>query len=364
MFARRSRDESSRLQQMLSCALLGTFCPVGTLLALSPSGSRCDKAGLRPWACRSVPQSAGEYLFKRTIKETIVDNCFGLAAQLAYYCFLSVFPALLVIVALTSVFPGNVLDQILVWFGSFAPPDVLRIVTTQIQLIRDSGHTGLLTFGVLGALWSSSSAMNAAIDTLNRAYGIREARPWWKVQSLAIVLTMTMSIFVLISFTLIVAGPEIAETTAARHGLGPIFEWTWKILQWPVIFLLISEGFAAVYYLAPDVEQRWPWILPGAHLATGLWLLISLGFRFYVTHFGQYQPDVRRDRWCHRDAALVLPVRPGAAVRGRIQLGNRARFALWKGRGREGSWRTSRLVVPFEAAQPIRRDSLNRIRSR
>jgi membrane protein len=227
-------------------------------------------------------------LFKRTIKETIADNCFGLAAQLAYYCFLSVFPALLVIVALTSVFPGNVLDQILAWFGSFAPPEVLRIVTTQIQLIRDSGHTGLLTFGVLGALWSSSSAMNATIDTLNRAYGVREARSWWKVQSLAIVLTITMSIFVLISFTLIVAGPEIAETAAARHGLGPIFEWTWKILQWPVIFLLISEGFAAVYYLAPDVEQRWPWILPGAHLATGLWLLISLGFRFYVTHFGQY----------------------------------------------------------------------------
>jgi membrane protein len=227
-------------------------------------------------------------LFKRTIKETIVDNCFGLAAQLAYYCFLSVFPALLVIVALASVFPGNVLDQILAWFGSFAPPDVLRIVTTQIQLIRESGHTGLLTFGVLGALWSSSSAMSATIDTLNRAYGIREARSWWKVQSLAIVLTITMSIFVLISFTLIVAGPEIAETAAAHHGFGPIFEWTWKILQWPVIFLLISEGFAAVYYLAPDVEQRWPWILPGAHLATGLWLLISLGFRFYVTHFGQY----------------------------------------------------------------------------
>ena len=86
-------------------------------------------------------------LFKRTIKETIADNCFGLAAQLAYYCFLSVFPALLVIVALTSVFPGNVLNQILAWFGSFAPPDVLRIITTQIQLIRESGHTGLLTFG-------------------------------------------------------------------------------------------------------------------------------------------------------------------------------------------------------------------------
>jgi membrane protein len=227
-------------------------------------------------------------LFKRTFMETVEDNCFGLAAQLAYYFFLSIFPALLVVVAMTSVFPRNLLDQILSWFGSFTPPDVLQIIDTQIQLITRSGHTGLVTFGVLGALWSSSSAMNATIDTLNRAYGIHEARSWWKVQALAIVLTIILSIFVLVAFTLVVAGPEIAERIAARYGVGPFFEWAWKILQWPLIFLLISEGFACVYYLAPDVEQRWPWILPGAHLATALWLLISLGFRFYVTHFGQY----------------------------------------------------------------------------
>jgi membrane protein len=165
---------------------------------------------------------------------------------------------------------------------------VRQIINAQIQLIRQSGHTGLVTFGMLGALWSSSSAMSATIDTLNRAYGINEGRSWWKVQALAIVLTVIMSIFVLVAFTLVVAGPEIAEKVAARHGFGLVFEWTWKILQWPVIFLLISEGFAFVYYLAPDAEQRWPWILPGAHLATVLWLLISLGFRLYVTHFGQY----------------------------------------------------------------------------
>lgn len=227
-------------------------------------------------------------LLTRTVKEIVEDSCFGLSAQLAYYFFLSVFPALLVVVALTSFFPPNLLDEILTWFGAFTPPDVMQIVRTQVELITKGGHTGLLTFGALGALWSSSSAMNAIIDTLNRAYGIKEARPWWKVQLRAILLTVIMSVFVLVAFTLVVAGPEIAETIAARHGLGAAFGWAWKILQWPIVFLLISEGFAFVYYLAPDVEQRWPWILPGAHFATALWLLISLGFRFYVTHFGQY----------------------------------------------------------------------------
>ena len=227
-------------------------------------------------------------LFKRTIKETVADNCLGLSAQLAYYFFLSVFPALLVLVAMASAFPPHLLDRMLAWFGSFTPPDVLQIVTAQIHVIKGSGHTGLLTFGVLGALWSSSSAMTATIDTLNRAYGIQEARSWWRVQLLAIVLTIVMSVLVLAAFTLVVAGPEIAERVAARYGLGPLFAWAWSIVQWPVIFLLVSEGFAFVYYFAPDAEQRWPWILPGAHLATALWLLISLGFRVYVVHFGQY----------------------------------------------------------------------------
>jgi membrane protein len=224
----------------------------------------------------------------RTLKEMRADNCFGLAAQLAYYFFLSIFPALLVLVVLTAFFPRDLLDRILTWFGAFTPPDVMQIVTSQVHSIASSGRAGLLTFGALGALWSSSSAMNAIIDTLNRAYGIREARPWWRVQALAIVLTIVMSLFVLVAFTLVVAGPEIAGRIAERHGLGAIVHWTVLVLQWPVVFLLISEAFARVYYLAPDAEQRWPWILPGAHLATALWLLVSLGFRFYVMHFGQY----------------------------------------------------------------------------
>jgi membrane protein len=226
-------------------------------------------------------------LFKRTLKEAMDDNCFGMAAQLAYYFFLSLFPVLLMVVALTSAFPSDLLDNILSWFGIFTPPEVLEVVRTQLHQIRAS-HTGLLTFGLLGALWSSSSAMTAIVDTLNRAYGVKEARPWWRVQALAIVMTIVMSVFVLVSFTLVVSGPELAEAVASRMGLGPAFAWTWKIVQWPLVFWLISMGFRLLYYLAPDVEQLWPWIVTGSRFATALWLLISLAFRFYVVHFGQF----------------------------------------------------------------------------
>lgn len=227
-------------------------------------------------------------LFRRTVKEAMADNCFGMAAQLAYYFFLSLFPALLMVVAVTSAFPSDLLENILRWFGIFTPPDVLEVVRGQLHQIRQSGQTGLLTFGLLGALWSSSSAMTAIVDTLNRAYGVKEARPWWKVQALAIIMTIVMSVFMLVSFTLVVSGPELAETIASRVGWGPVFAWTWKIVQWPLVFWLISLAFRLLYYLAPDVEQLWPWIVAGSRFATALWLVISLAFRFYVIHFGQF----------------------------------------------------------------------------
>src|SRR5215510_13536122 len=178
-------------------------------------------------------------IFKRTFKEVIDDNCLGLSAQLAYYFFLSLFPALLVVVTLTSFIPYHVLDNILSWFAKFTPPEVLQIATAQIQQITRGGNTGLLTFGILGALWSSSSAMSAIIDTLKLAYGVKEGRSWWKTQLLAIFLTIILSVFMLVSLTLVLAGPEIAEHIAARVGIGPVFAWIWKILQWPIAFLLI-----------------------------------------------------------------------------------------------------------------------------
>lgn len=227
-------------------------------------------------------------ILKRTFKEMLDDNCLGLAAQLAYYFFLSLFPALLVVVTLTSFFPFQLLDKILDWFARFTPPDVLTIVKAQILQIRNGGNSGLLTFGILGALWSSSSAMSAIIDTLNRAYGVKEARPWWRTQLLAVILTIVLSVFMLLSLTLVLAGPEIAQHIATRVGFGPAFAWTWKILQWPVVFVLICEGFAMVYYFAPDAEQRWQWMMPGAYIGTLLWLAISIGFRFYIAHFGTF----------------------------------------------------------------------------
>ena len=228
-------------------------------------------------------------LGKRTANEVLADNCLGLAAQLAYYFFLALFPALLFLVALISFIPvEGLLDTITTTLGRVAPSEALTLIQDQILKIADNKNGGLLTLGMIGTIWSTSSGVTAIIDTLNQAYDIQEARPWWKVRLIALGLTISLAIFIVLATTLVLVGPTLGEKVAAWAHLGPAFAWTWNIIQWPVVFGLVALAIAMIYYFAPDAEQEWIWITPGSILATMLWLLTSLAFRFYVTHFTSY----------------------------------------------------------------------------
>lgn len=235
-----------------------------------------------------VPIGWGE-LMKRTASEAYADDVLSLAAQQAYYFFFALFPVLLASIAIASFFPvENLINDTVAMLGGFAPRDVIDIVTGQIEKISESRSASILTVGFLFALWSSSNALLAMVTTLNTAYDITDSRPWWKTRLVAIALTVGMAIFVLISMALIIAGPRLAEALAQSLGLGAAFEWTWKIVMWPLVFLLVTTAIALVYYFAPDAEQDWVWITPGSVLATTLWLLVSLGLKYYLAKAGDY----------------------------------------------------------------------------
>lgn len=221
-------------------------------------------------------------LFKRALKEAWADNILDLAAQQAYYFFFSLLPALLFVIAVASFFPlQGAIDNVVQMIGRVAPADVVKIITDAMTSLSKQNSGGILTFAFLVTIWSSSGAMVSIITTLNTAYDITESRPWWKTRLTAIALTIGIAVFILASMFLIVAGPTVAENIAARMHLGPVFKWTWMVLQWPVVFALVATAIGLVYYFAPDVEQDWVWITPGSILATVLWVIVSLGLKFY-----------------------------------------------------------------------------------
>lgn len=228
-------------------------------------------------------------ILKRTVAEIGADNCLGLAAQLAFYFFLALFPALLFLVSLIGYLPvENALASLLEALGAVAPGEALKLLERQIEELSNARQGGLLTLGILGAIWSSSAAMVAIIDAMNHAYDVPEWRPWLKRRVLAIVLTIALALFIIVSLALVLLGPALAGWAADRFGFGPAVELAWRLARWPVIVALVVFGVDLVYYFAPNRKARWAWITPGSLLATVLWIASSFGFRLYVTNFTDY----------------------------------------------------------------------------
>lgn len=225
----------------------------------------------------------------RTVREIDEDNCLGLAAQLAFYFFLSLFPALLFLVALVGYLPvQNLLSQMLEALGTIAPSEVLSLLRAQLDEVGKGSYGSLLTLGIVGAIWSSSAAMVAIIDALNNAYDVEERRPWWRRRIVAIALTVALAVFIVASLLLVLVGPDAALWLARRLGLEDAFGLLWAVLRWPLMGALVVFGVDLVYHFAPNRRVRWAWITPGSLVATALWIASSFGFKFYVANLGNY----------------------------------------------------------------------------
>ena len=234
--------------------------------------------GLHPWT-----------LVKRVWREINEDDVWGYAAQLAYYFLFSLFPFFIFLAALLAYIPiPDLMDQIMGLLGEFLPATVLDMIKDNVLELVTQPRGGLLSFGILLTLWIAASAIAAMIDSLNRAYGVREGRPFWKVRLVAIFLTMGLAALMLSSMVLLIFGSELGGIIAAKVGLGAAFDTAWQILRWPIIVFLMMLGAALIYYFAPDVEQEWRWITPGSVFAVLAWVGMSLLFSWYVDRFGNY----------------------------------------------------------------------------
>jgi membrane protein len=217
------------------------------------------------------------------------NNHLGQAAQLAYYFLFALFPFFLFLTALLGYLPiPNLMEQIMDLLARALPGDALHLVRDNVANLVTEQRGGLLSFGILVALWASSSAITAIIDALNRAYGVKDGRPWWKIRGIATLLTIGFSLFIIAAVILLIFGPHLGSWMANAVGLGSLFETAWNILRWPVIVVLMIVALAILYYFAPDVEQEWRWVTPGAVFAATGWVIASLGFSYYVNNFASY----------------------------------------------------------------------------
>ena len=226
---------------------------------------------------------------KRAAQEFQSDDALGLAAQLAYYLILALFPFILFLVAVLDTFSNpEFARSTLTYLEQVLPGEVYEIIEGYIdQFLGDENSApGLLSLGILGTIWAASGAFSAIINALNKAYDVEETRPYWKVKGIAILMTIGLSGLILAGVLLLVAGPPIGEAVAEYFGLGEEFKIAWGIVRWPAALLFLVLTVALIYYFAPDAGQPFRWITPGGFIGVLLWILASLAFRFYIANFG------------------------------------------------------------------------------
>ncbi|HWE26055.1 MAG TPA: YihY/virulence factor BrkB family protein [Myxococcales bacterium] len=224
-------------------------------------------------------------LYKRWSDNAITDR----AAQLAYYFVFALFPFLFFLVTLTAYLPlQGAARELLSRLDEVMPGEAMAIIRGQFDKLLTVQRPKLLTLSLALAVWSASRGVDAIRTSLNLAYDVKESRPFWKTQGMAIAITVLGAILVLVSITGIALGGKAGEWLASRVGVTQAYAVVWSWSRWPVTMLLIMFVAALLYYFLPDVEQEWRFITPGSAVGTALWLLTTWGFTQYAEHFGKY----------------------------------------------------------------------------
>lgn len=231
-------------------------------------------------------------LLKKTGKEIVDDNVLGLSAQTAYYFFFSLFPLLLFLTPMLS-FVGDkeaIMTRIMGELSATVPRDALNMLEGVIEeVVFTEGAPGLMSVGAVLALWAGSNVFNQMINALNRAYGSTDTRPFWKRRLLAVAAVLGAAVVVSTSAVVMLGGPQIIAWIGERVGMTETARLTWTIVQYPIAFSILVGFLWLVYYFLPGVKgQKKTHVLVGSAVAATLWILVTLGFRVYVSNFGNF----------------------------------------------------------------------------
>ncbi|MFF7708680.1 YhjD/YihY/BrkB family envelope integrity protein [Pseudomonas sp. NPDC007930] len=224
----------------------------------------------------------------RTVKEFVDDEMPTYASALAYQMLFSLFPFVLFLIALIGFLH---LPDFFGWLRTQAslvlPPQALDQVNPVIDQLQQS-QGGLLSFGILVALWTASAGVRLLMSAMNAAYDVPEQRPVWKRLPLSVLYTVGIAGMLLSAAALMVLGPQVMTWIAERIGIEEIIITVWAIARWPLVIILMMMAVALIYYVMPDVKQEFRFITPGSVLAVVVWIAASVGFGIYVKSFSNY----------------------------------------------------------------------------
>jgi membrane protein len=232
-------------------------------------------------------------VLRRTASEFSEDNLTDWAAALTYYGLLSMFPALIALVAIVGLFadPQTTAQKITEIVTAIGPSSGAQTFEGPIKSITSNQSAAGILFVVAmaAALWSASGYVGAFMRASNVIYETPEGRPIWKLRPLQMLLTLVIVLLVaILGLALVLTGP-VVDAVAGPLGISSTATTIWDIVKWPVMLAIVLTIVAVLYYATPNVKLRgFRWVTPGSIVAVVAWLIASAGFAIYVANFGSY----------------------------------------------------------------------------
>jgi membrane protein len=214
---------------------------------------------------------------------------FELAGHIAYTGLLAIFPFLIFLASLAG-FLGNAgggLASVQTMLH-LLPPDVAKTLEPVIHEVIDTRDGGLLTLGLLGALWVASNGIDALRIALNTAYDLDEQRPWWLIKLGSIGAIILGGFVFLILSVLVVLGPLIWKALVWAFPLGTADQWAFSLVRYLLAAVALLGGLLALHRWLPGRRLYLRDLIPGAAVTTVLWLAAASLFSLYVAKLGSY----------------------------------------------------------------------------
>ena len=233
----------------------------------------------------------GKLTIKKFVKEIyyrlMYDEISLLSANLSYYFILSLFPMLIVALALTPYFK---IDQqfLLEKIQNFAPGDLGDYLFDMISEVLNNKNNTIITVGIVFTLWSASSGIYGIIIAFNNAFRVRDGRIWIVTKLISVVITALFLVGMFVVLALVVFGKQLTYLLFHKFNLDEGFYNLWSVLNYsfPILFTFIV--FVFLYIMGPNLKLKAISILPGSIFATVSWTLISRMFGYYIDHFSSY----------------------------------------------------------------------------
>lgn len=233
-------------------------------------------------------RSVGQAL-KRTFDDVMKNHTMAMAAGLSYYFVMALFPALILAAAITGYLPvKGLFDQMLNALARVMPPDGMKLVRDILHSVMSQHRPGLLSFGIVGSLWTISGGMSGMIEALNVAYDVPETRSIGSTRLLSLWLGLLIGAVFTAAVVVLALGPQFGAWLAGRAGVSWAFAAAWPYLRWGLSTVFTVLGVELLYFLAPNVKQKFVCSLPGATFAVAAWLGLSHLLGIYIRNFAHY----------------------------------------------------------------------------